>query len=499
MIISWGDDLLDTTQGLDILGVRGIDQNIELGLVNGITTVSQRARYFSILPWALGDYLVSHTSEGCDWDSLTSYLRRVEFMVLAASQLDKRINGADASGALGADLQHKRLTSLLDDGIVTFPDNRGGALLGTYLAPCRAIGLVLDGDAIVPYKLSLRGKQIWEERRERLANSPVMTAISDGTEISRSLIEAAIPDFSLGTLAASTDEARLLYDAFVTPWEPEDEYQRNQVTEVYDSFNGTIAWINAMLTVQPESAPDLIVRNFKSCTLQEGETTIAYRWAEYEYLRRCHFALELLLSALTRSLVEFEEAGIAQIVSGWFEDFEASPLLNEFWPAATEVIESTAFGAVESIPKGLFSEEPIPISDLRGLPRVDQAFIALAILVATAEQTRDIRRGGHFDLRLTSTGERAVNVTEGAGEEPFTELMEKLVELTALSHLQTTLRKMGAGQKCSLRFFPDGPLLRPTGISIVPGHSNTRLTNVLRILTDIGKLRRLNGKFTPAE
>ncbi len=55
MIITWGDDLLDTTQGLDILGVRGIDQAVELGLVNGITTISQRARYFSILPWALGE------------------------------------------------------------------------------------------------------------------------------------------------------------------------------------------------------------------------------------------------------------------------------------------------------------------------------------------------------------------------------------------------------------------------------------------------------------
>ena len=46
MIIAWGDDLLDTTQGLDILGVRGVDQAVELALVNGITTISQRARYF---------------------------------------------------------------------------------------------------------------------------------------------------------------------------------------------------------------------------------------------------------------------------------------------------------------------------------------------------------------------------------------------------------------------------------------------------------------------
>lgn len=116
MIITWGDDLLDTTQGLDILGVRGIDQGVELGLVNGITTISQRARYFSILPWALGEYLVDHALEGFDWDSLTVYLRRVEFMTLAASRLDSELNGADATGALGANLHQERLAALISGG-----------------------------------------------------------------------------------------------------------------------------------------------------------------------------------------------------------------------------------------------------------------------------------------------------------------------------------------------------------------------------------------------
>lgn len=126
MIITWGDDLLDTTQGLDILGVRGIDQGVELGLVNGITTISQRARYFSILPWALGEYLVDHASEGFDWDSLTVYLRRVEFVTLAASRLDSELNGADASGALGANLHQEICQSRSKKGPVA------GGILGHF-------------------------------------------------------------------------------------------------------------------------------------------------------------------------------------------------------------------------------------------------------------------------------------------------------------------------------------------------------------------------------
>ena len=133
MTMTWGESLLDTSQGLDILGVRGVDQAVELGLVNGITTISQRARYFSILAWALGEYLVGHASEGFDWDSLSIYLRRVEFRTLAASRLDSEINGADASGALGANLHQERLATLINGGTVTFPEDQTSGLPAIYL------------------------------------------------------------------------------------------------------------------------------------------------------------------------------------------------------------------------------------------------------------------------------------------------------------------------------------------------------------------------------
>ncbi len=499
MIITWGDDLLDTTQGLDILGVRGIDQAVELGLVNGITTISQRARYFSILPWALGEYFTEHASTGFDWDSLTAYLRRVEFVTLAASRLDSELNGADASGALGANLHQERLATLVAGGTVTFPEDSGGAMLGTYFAPCRTIGLLLDGDETIPYRLSPRGTEIWNLRKERLQSSPAIAGILNGQEISRAQAEAAIPEFSLGSLDRSSGEAQLLYDALVTAWDPGTEAERQQVSKAYEAFNGTITWAKRMLATDHESATGLIVRNFKNCAQGDQSSEIAFSWAEYEYRRRCHFALELMLFALTRSLAEFEEATIPQIVSSWFSTLDASPLLAKAWPTVSEARNLSGAEAVASVPRNLFSDKPVPTGDLRHLPIPDQAFSAIALLAATAEQTRATRRDGYFAQKSTSPGEHAVSIIEGAGDEPFSKLMEGVVELTALSHLQTTLRKMGAGQKCSLRFFPDGPLLRPTGIGMAPGHSNDRLTNVLRILTDIGKLKRTDGKFAPID
>ena len=495
--IHWGDDLLDTTQGLDVLGVRGIDQAVELTLVNGITTISQRARFLSILPWSIGEFLVEHASEGFDWDSLMVYLRRIEFVTLAATRLDNEIHEADAGGALGAYLHQDLLRKLLDNEPVSYPDDRGGAMLGVYLGPCRAIGLLIDGDEAVPYRLSPRGREIWQIRKERLQGSPVTATVSEGTFLTRELAETAIPDFSLASLSRSGEEVRLLHSALVSPWDPGNEPERARVTKAYEGINGTIAWANTLLSSEPDSSANLLVRNFENCIEGRSEDRIAFTWAEYEYRRRCHFALELLLAALTTSLTEFEEASITQIASEWFGSFEASPLLSNVWPSASEAWGSTALQGVASVPERLFASDRLPTSDLRHVASSDQVLFAIAILTATASQTRSIRRDGHLDHKPTSPGERAVDIIETAGEEPFSELVERLVELAALAHLQTTLRKMGAGQKCSLRFFPDGPLLRSTGIGMSPGHSTDRLTNVLRILTDVGKLRRDDGKFAP--
>ena len=499
MQVSWGDDLLDTTQGQDVLGVRGIDQAVELGLVNGITTISQRARYLSILPWAIADFLIANAEEGFDWDRFMAFLRRVEFVTLAASILDDELNGADATAALGSDIHRDRLDLLLSGVSVSLPDDKGGAILGTYLGPCRAIGLLIDGDEIIPYHPTPVGKKIWKSREKRLQDSPVMAAISNGAEFSPELAEAAIADFSLGSLPNAGEEARLLYSALTNPWSPNNEFDQERVTKAYDGINGTIAWANAMLSAEHDDAAGILVRNFKSCIDGDSENQVAFRWAEYEYRRRCHFALELLLAALTATLNEFEDASIAEIVSNWRETFELSQLLMDLWPRASGAWGLKVSEGLASIPERLFDGNSLPTNELRYVAPGNQALAAIAILAATARQTKTIRDGGYFDRISSSPGERAVDVIESTGAGSFFHLVMKLVELTAMAHLQTTLRKMGAGQKCSLRFFPDGPRLRPTGLGMSAGHSGDRLTNVLRILTDVGELQRRSGQFMPSE
>jgi hypothetical protein len=59
---------------------------------------------------------------------------------------------------------------------------------------------------------------------------------------------------------------------------------------------------------------------------------------------------------------------------------------------------------------------------------------------------------------------------------------------------------MAGGQKCSLRFFPEGQRLRLTAIQSGAGFSNSRLDNTINILVDIGVFQRgENGELSAME
>ncbi len=69
----------------------------------------------------------------------------------------------------------------------------------------------------------------------------------------------------------------------------------------------------------------------------------------------------------------------------------------------------------------------------------------------------------------------------------------------ATRHLRHTMRKMSQRQSNSLRFFPRGDLLVPTGTETGAGFSLTRLSAVLQVMADLGHLEAVQGGFRPTE
>lgn len=182
MQVVWGAELNDETKGQDVLGVRGLDQRLEASLVNGITTISLRGRYLTILPWLLGEFFDREVAMGAtefSFDRFFSFIARVEYLTLASTHLDPE--GGDGGGALGANIFNAEMAELRAGVTVPFPVDRNGTMLGIYVGPCRAMGILAnsDGTSDQPVVLTPRGIAIWEARNAAMEGSNVCMSRSN--------------------------------------------------------------------------------------------------------------------------------------------------------------------------------------------------------------------------------------------------------------------------------------------------------------------------------
>ncbi len=88
----WNSGEREKIKGLDILGLRQLDQNLESHWVAGITTISPRARCLTLLPWILAEFyqdeLQRHGGKSVfHRDRLEAVLARLKFAILAASNV----------------------------------------------------------------------------------------------------------------------------------------------------------------------------------------------------------------------------------------------------------------------------------------------------------------------------------------------------------------------------------------------------------------------------
>lgn len=487
MEVFWGDDLDGETQGLDILGVRGLDQSLETALANGITTISLRGRYLTILPWLIGEFFHAEEQAGItvfDPDRLRAFVGRVEYLTLACTVMDD--SGGDAGGALGSVLFRDVMVALRAGAVIPFPKDRRGSILGTYFGPCRAIGLVkhADGGAAQPFSLTPRGKEIWVVRNAALGEGSLRQLLWESDTLSPDEVRAVLPHFSLMGLSRANAEAACLRHALETPWIPAGGDV--SVAEGYERFAGTLAWLRAGANTAPLRADVLLAENYRRKVSHGGGTeVVTTAWAEFEWRRRLHFALELIFSGLCVTLRTIDQATLIEVVTEWEDAPDLPPVLTKkMWPEAHLAWTRSGAEAVASVPDGILLEDS-PASALGSISPHARGIAAFGLVAGLAVQSRTLRAAGDFPDRH-GVGERALALLEGAADEPFGQTLTRLAEIAAEAHLATTFRKMASGQKCSLRFFPDGPRLRATGLPATAGQSGSRLGNIIRILADAG-------------
>jgi hypothetical protein len=488
----WNAGEHELTTGLDILGIRQQDQFLEQQWVAGITTISFRARYLSLLPWVLAEFWGRETrvaAAAFDWDRFTAATRRLEFIVLACSNAT-RISKDIGPGVLGADLHAADIESLLSGRTVEIPADRGGSTYGTYANTCRSFGLLQNGDEVLPVRLGLRGQAIHALRQRACNGSALATAVFDGGRIDLDLARREAHLFSINAISAVDAECAALRQALSEPFSnaaaPRASYER---------FRGTVRWTFDRLRDAPAWSANLIAGSYEAALREPELDSVVLAWADYELRRRTHFCLELLLAAVTTTLKEMDGGTLNDVIALWRGRKDAPQVFADLG----EIRSDTSLSAlVDALPSDTLVASPLQSGHFSNQAPDGQALSAALLMGLLERQTAFLRGAGRLPDRKHYM-ERAFGIIDAGRGRPIWNIVHRLCRLVVTRHLETTLRKMGAGQKCSLRFFPEGERLAPTGYGVNPGHSGDRLGNVLNISADLGWLERLPEGFVLAD
>jgi hypothetical protein len=314
--------------------------------------------------------------------------------------------------------------------------------------------------------------------------------ILHGGQVSLDLVEAEGKWFSVNGLASAGEERDLLEQDFRAPFVNHPEVQSQ-----YQRFLDTSRWALGLLGQSARSSDELIRMAYHRAVESrvDGVQEVELAWAEYEVRRRVHFALELLLSALTDTLAGLREGTIAQVVEEWAAGAAVAQAVRDVLPLDSSPMLLALREVEAKLAEQAFLEHPPSLRTARDLSPADRALYALSLLLACARQAGEHRsrwpmtKADHY---LDQTFQRLL----ACRNRPVSECLAGLLTWVVVEpHLTTTLRKMSQGQKCSLRCYPEGELLRPTGIAVRAGYSGDRLGNVLGMWADMGCLNRLGG------
>jgi hypothetical protein len=481
MDLFWNAGEGKTIGGVDLLGLRQVDQDLEAVWVAGVTTISIRARYLSLLAWVFAEHYERQlASDGgssvFDWDAFKAIVGRLEFITLAATALRPE---PDTSGALGKRNLSPQLDALKRGESVAL-DMEGLALHGTYYGPCRALGLLQDGaSAQRPIRIPQAGQELSRARSAAGRGARLVDRVFTGGSLHRDDLTAEGHLFDLDGLVidASAGERAALVGAF----------RRSP------DFRATMTWIFRSVAGAPRSPWELVKQNYDACTAAappSGRIELAF--AELELRRRVHFALEVLLAAVKRTLSALEVADLPEIVRQWEKTDLGQPdsALAPIVGAATWSFADPLARFVADAGPGSFEKAWIAPRDCWEATPGQQALYALALLVACERQSRGLRTACRIPDRRGAMEQVFTCLQEGAGR-PLPEVLEGLLhEQVVGRHLEVTLGKMGRGLGCSLRFYPEGSSLRPLGADVYGGLSALRLPNVFTMLADLGLLLR---------
>lgn len=489
MEIFWNSGDLEKTGGIDILGIRGTDQNLERKLVAGITTISYRARYLSLLTWFLYEYSnrLTRTETILTEKQLRQALRRLEFVILAASRIaEAKKESGFFLRILGSDLYTDLIKEFNDNGSISLNHEKGGSIYGTYINPARIFGLI-GAEIQNDIKLTSRSVALGEAISANLAESNLPGVIFEGKLLIKNDLEIDYKYFSINGLNYEDNlkEKNLLIDYILKPLDASFD-------DVYSEFNNTVKWILNSVKDKLQLPEDLLNNSINKLEGSQINSiqTIELKWIDYEIHRRMHFCLELILESFCKELEFIGEAEIDDIISIWYNRTDLPELyietlgLNEInWQMKGEDL-------LEIANKLTFEQAFRLINHRLNLQSHINIFGALVCIINLEYKTsvfREFFKNDSNKESITSPYNLTIELIREKIKDPIIEVIQSILSLIIINaHYETTWRKISNGQKSSLRFYNEGNVFIPTRVKTRAGESGFRLGNVILMLSDLG-------------
>jgi len=496
----WNKGESHITRGLDLLGIRQYDQDQELKWVSGITTISYRARYFPILPWFLVEYYNRYLLQdkaNTEFDSAHFYicLRNLEFIILAASRFGNQWGeSGNTFGVLGSINFSHDLDNFKKQGNILLSFKKGGDTLNTYLNPCRSFGLLGDSISDIREIIEIppRGNELYDIKSKQLNHCSFIDKIFKNGTISIDELYEYGKFFSVNGLhsADNSSEREWLLKCFT-------ESYSDQVNDTYDRFNSSIFLAYELLSdIGDLSSQGLIRANYlRFIDTKYSEVLESQRgWYEYELQRLIHYASELILADFSETVAMNSGISRDEVINFWkhghivtfvHEIVNLDPIYD---PSITI---NTLF---DSTNKNFISDN-FQYNKIASLPPPNKVFLALAIILSCYDGVKKIQVEGYEIDHLEYTNE-IISIIENNQKTKIWDLIEQFCFSTIVErHFSNSWRKVSQGLKISMRFYMEGSKYLSTGLPVYPWYSGDRLSNVLRIMADLGQLDLNEQKF----
>ena len=251
-------------------------------------------------------------------------------------------------------------------------------------------------------------------------------------------------------------ELALLRSAFLEPHDDAD-------LGAFERLQRTIEWSLAGLEDASGATSDTLIREAFASVVRQPQTPrpeVEFAWCESELYRRTHFACELLLSALVKSVDEASAATLPDVIAGWLRQSALPSLIEERfrwqrWPEGS-------IGEIDTDVE-TYLDEALPARNVARWPADAAAAFAVGLLFLVVKQGTLLLREGRLAVH-GSPFAHLVQMVETHGSATLAEFLEKLLGTWLVpQHIHNALRKMASGGPCTLRFFTEGDRVCTTG------------------------------------